>query len=56
MDYYKMFDGYVLYITVNGVKQYVTGYYKGVYKYSLDYTHARAYSKKTALKHINKWR
>ena len=52
MDYYRTFNGYVLYTFIHGKKAYVTGYKNGIYNYTLDYTNARKYSKKTALKHI----
>lgn len=55
MDYYRTFNGYVLYTFINGVKAYVTGYKNGIYNYTLDYTNARKYSKKTALQHINRF-
>ena len=49
----KLYNGYIIYIVIEGKKHYLQGYRKGLYKFTLDYAYAKRYSKETAQKHIN---
>lgn len=55
IEMYKTWNGYkIRKHTRNNNWIYVGGYYAGEYKWVVDYIYAKAYSKATAMKHVER--